>query len=180
MKKILICVMILALCLCATISSFAENETGLKPDGSGSEDVNITIDGGTINVYSVDVTFNNTVFVYSVGMKWNPDTYVYEPSSEHSWEGEGTVTITNHSDLPVNYTVGSEDVVDTYGDLSIVFVENATQVASVKGTIEKCNVGDTKGMHNATATYTVAGTPTATEITTQRLGSIVVTISKSN
>ena len=79
--------------------------------------------------------------------------------------------ITNHSDLPVNYAVTAENVVPTYGTLSI-------DVTGGTGTIEKCNVGDTIGSKNATATFKVSGTPTVSEITAQKLGEILVTITK--
>lgn len=179
MKKILVCVMILALCLCATVSSFAADAKGLQPDQSASGDVNITVNGEPTHVYSVDVTFNNAEFTYSVGMIWDPDNYVYKPATEHEWSGEGTVTIINHSDLPVNYTV--ESTVDTteFGTLSINVVDKGNETGT-KGTIAKCNVGDVKYSHKASATYTVSGTPTVSEITAQKLGSITVTISKSN
>lgn len=179
MKKILVCVMILALCLCATVSSFAADAKGLQPDQSASGDVNITVNGEPTHVYSVDVTFNNAEFTYSVGMIWDPDNYVYKPATEHEWTGEGIVTITNHSDLPVNYTV--ESTVDTteFGNLSIN-VDDKGNETGTKGMIAKCNVGDVKSSHKASATYTVSGTPTVSEITAQKLGSITVTISKSN
>ena len=83
--------------------------------------------------------------------------------------GEGNVKITNHSDLPINYTVAAENVVKTYGPLDI-------EVTGGTGTVDKCNVGDAKNSHFATATYKVTGTPTVSEITAQELGKITVTI----
>ena len=79
--------------------------------------------------------------------------------------------ITNHSDLKVDYNVEKANVVNTFGPLDIV-------VTGATGTIEKCNVGDARGSHNATATFKVTGTPTVAEITAQKLGEIKVTISK--
>lgn len=44
MKKILVCVMVLALCLCATISSFAAGQSEADYTGqTGNQDVNVTI-----------------------------------------------------------------------------------------------------------------------------------------
>ena len=79
--------------------------------------------------------------------------------------------IVNHSDLSVNYNVERDNVVGTYGPLDI-------EVTDATGTIEKCNVGDALGSHNATATFKVTGTPTVAEITAQKLGEIKVTITK--
>lgn len=71
----------------------------------------------------------------------------------------------------MKYSVEKANVVGTYGPLDIT-------VADGTGTIAKCNVGDAKGSHNATATFTVTGTPTVAEITAQKLGEIKVTITK--
>ena len=172
MKKILVCAMILALCLCATISSFAAGTTAPEYNGESKDnDVNITINGDVVHVYLVDIEFNAPTFTYSSGSVWDPENYVYKPSTEATWIGEGEVKIVNHSDLPVTYKVESKDVVDTYGALTI-------PVTNGDGTIAKCNVGDARGSHNATATYVVAGTPTVSEISAQKLGSILVTITK--
>lgn len=172
MKKILVCVMVLALCLCATISSFAAGTTAPEYKGeTKSDDVNITINGEVVHVYLVDIVFNAPTFTYSSGSVWDPEHYVYKPSEEPAWAGEGEVKIINHSDLPVTYKVESEVVVDTYGALTI-------PVTNGDGTIDQCRVGDARGSHNATATYVVAGTPTVSEISAQKLGSILVTITK--
>lgn len=172
MKKILVCVMVLALCLCATISSFAAGTNATAYDGeTKSNDVNITINGKVVHVYLVDIVFDAPTFTYSSGSVWDPENYVYKPNATATWSGEGTVKIVNHSDLPVTYTVEATDVVNTYGALTI-------PVTNGDGTIAKCEVGDARGSHNATATYVVAGTPTVSEITAQKLGSILVTIKK--
>lgn len=172
MKKILVCVMVLALCLCATISSFAAGQSEGEYTGQKeNQDVNVTISGAIVHTYLVDIEFTNPTFTYSTGSVWNPEKYQYEPSTEATWSGEGTVKIINHSDLSVNYTVEAKDVVATFGALTI-------PVTNGNGTIDQCRAGDARGSHNATATYKVAGTPTVSEITAQKLGSILVTITK--
>ena len=172
MKKILVCVMVLALCLCATISSFAARESEADYTGqTGNQDVNVTISGDVVHTYLVDIEFTTPIFTYSTGSVWNPEKYQYEPSATATWNGTGEVKIVNHSDLPVTYKVEATDVVNTYGALTI-------PVTNGNGTIEKCNAGDEIGIHNATATYKVEGTPTVSEITAQKLGSILVTITK--
>lgn len=172
MKKILVCVMVLALCLCATISSFAAGKSEADYTGqTGNQDVNVTISGDVVHTYLVDIEFSTPIFTYSTGSVWNPEKYQYEPSTEATWNGKGEVKIVNHSDLPVTYKVEATDLVDTYGALTI-------PVTNGDGTIAKCNAGDVRGSHNATATYVVEGTPTVSEITAQKLGSILVTITK--
>lgn len=172
MKKIFAIVLSAVLCLCMAVPAFAAGTPEAEYTGQTSgQDVNITINGDMVHVYLVDIEFTNPTFIYSSGSKWNPDTYQYEPSAGATWTGTGTVKITNHSDLPVDYTVAKENVVNTYGPLDI-------EVTGGTGTIEKCNVGDARGSHNATATFKVTGTPTVAEITAQKLGEIKVTIAK--
>lgn len=170
MKKILAIALCVVLCFCMAVPAFADGTPEADYKGqSDKQDVHITISGAVVHVYLVDIVFDNPTFTYSSGSKWNPDTYQYEHGTTATWGGTGTITITNHSDLPVNYTVKAENVVTTYGALDI-------EVTGATGTIEKCNVGDDIGSHNKTATFNVKGTPTVAEITAQKLGEIKVTI----
>lgn len=172
MKKILAIALCVVLCFCMAVPAFAAGTVATEYDGeTKGEDVKITISGDIIHVYLVDITFTSPTFTYSSGSKWNPNNYQYEPTTEATWAGTGTVEITNHSDLPINYTVERANVVGTYGPLDI-------EVTDGTGTIEKCNVGDAKGSHNATATFKVTGTPTVAEIAAQKLGEITVKITK--
>lgn len=171
-KRILAAALCFALCICMALPTFAAGTVEAEYTGqTKGEDVKITISGDVVHVYLVDIEFTNPTFTYSSGSKWNPDTYQYEPSTATTWMGEGIVKITNHSDLKVDYNVEKANVVNTFGPLDIV-------VTGATGTIEKCNVGDARGSHNATATFKVTGTPTVAEITAQKLGEIKVTISK--
>lgn len=172
MKKIFAIVLSAVLCLCMAVPAFAAGTPEADYSGQTSgQDVNITISGDMVHVYLVDIEFTNPTFTYSSGSKWNPETYKYEPSTGAEWTGTGTVKIVNHSDLSVNYMVQSENVVGTYGPLDI-------EVTGATGTVDKCNVGDVRGSHNATATFKVTGTPTVAEIAAQKLGEIKVTITK--
>ena len=169
-KKILAVALCAVLCFCMALPTFAAGTPEADYHGQGDQqDVHISINGAVVHVYLVDIEFTNPTFTYSSGSKWNPETYQYEPSTTATWTGTGTVKITNHSDLEVKYTVAKANVVGTYGPLDI-------EVTGGNGTIAKCNVGDAKGSHNATATFTVTGTPTVAEITTQKLGEITVKI----
>ena len=171
-KKIFAVALCAVLCFCMALPTFAAGTEAPAYTGeTKSADVNVTISGDLVHVYLVDIAFTTPTFTYSSGSKWNPETYQYEPSTTATWAGTGTVTITNHSDLEVKYTVDKANVVGTYGPLDIT-------VANGTGTIAKCNVGDARGSHNATATFTVTGTPTVAEINAQKLGEIKVTITK--
>ncbi len=169
-KKILAVALCVALCFGMVLPAFAAGTVEAEYAGeSKSAEVNITINGDVVHVYFVDIQFTTPTFTYSSGSKWNPNAYQYEPSTSATWMGEGTVKITNHSDLPVKYTVAKENMVNTYGPLDI-------EITNDEGEIEKCNVGDAKDSHNATATFKVTGTPTVSEINMQKLGEIKVTI----
>lgn len=172
MKKILAIALCVVLCFCMAVPAFAAGTEEANYEGqSDKQDVNITVSGAVVHVYHVEILFNNPTFTYASGSKWNPETYKYEHGTTANWGGTGTVTITNHSDLPVSYTVEKANVVNTYGDLDI-------KVTDGTGTIVKCNVGDEIGSHNATVNFTVTGVPTVAEITAQKLGEITVKITK--
>lgn len=173
MKKILVIALSALLCFCVAVPAFAAGTVSTEYTGQTSgDDVKITVNGEIVHVYLVDIDFTTPTFTYSSGSKWNPDTYQYEPNTTATWMGEGNVKITNHSDLDVKYTVEKANVVATYGPLDI-------NVTNGTGTITKCSVGDIKGTHNASATFTVTGTPSVAEITAQKLGEITVKIEKT-
>lgn len=174
-KKIFGVVIAVAICLCMTVVSFAAGTEANDYTGDNSQaDVNVTINGNVIHVYSVEIEFTSTpTFTYSTGSKWDPDNYQYKPNNDSAtWTGSGAVKVTNHSDLPVKYTVTSENVVSTFGALAI-------NVANGTGTLEKCTPATEKGTINATATYTVSGIPTVSEISGQKLGEIHVVVEKT-
>lgn len=176
MKKILAAVLSVVLCLFMALPAFADETGQTQNDYTGqdaSQEVKVTISGEVIHVYLVDIEFSNTTFLYSTGSRWDPKDYSYKPSSGGTWTGEGTVKITNHSDLPINYTVEGALTTNDYGPLEIKVTDGTNQ-------IEKCNAGDVRGSHNATATFVVDGKPTVSEITAQKLGEITVTIAKVN
>ena len=175
MKKILAIALCVVLCFCMAVPAFAAGtEEAAYTGETKGEDVNITVSGDITHVYLVDIEFTSPTFTYSTGSKWNPDNYKYEPITNAEWTGGvGTVKITNHSDLPINYKVEKANVVTTYGPLDI-------EVTGGTGKIEKCEVGMTRGQQKAEATYKVTGTPTVSEITAQKLGEITVTITKVN
>lgn len=172
-KRVFGIALCLALCLCLTVVSFAAGtpENDYKGDSSNA-DVKVTINGEVIHVYYVEIEFTATpTFTYSTGSKWDPEDYQYKPTENATWAGQGTVKVTNHSDLPVKYDVTAENVVNTYGPLSI-------DVANGTGTLAKCTTETEKGTVNATATFTVSGIPTVSEISAQKLGEIRVAVEK--
>lgn len=172
MKKILAAVLSVVLCLFMALPAFADGTPEASYTGDNeSADVKVTINGNIVHVYLVDIVFDDLAFTYSSGSVWDPTDYTYKPSKTATWQGNGTVKIVNHSDLPVKYTVAKGDVKADYGPLDLV-IDNAS------GTIAKCEVGDQIGSHFAEAECSVSGVPTKSEITNQTLGTILVKIEK--
>lgn len=173
-KKIFAIALAVALCLCMAVATFAAGTAEIDYTGDKSQaDVNVSISGNVIHVYSVEIEFTATpTFTYSTGSKWDPSDYQYKPNTESAtWSGAGSVKVTNHSDLPVKYAVTAENVVKTFGDLAI-------NVVNGTGNLAACTTKTERGTVNATATFTVSGTPTVSEISAQKLGEIQVVVEK--
>ena len=130
-----------------------------EPDFGSEMDVQIKFDDGNLNhKYSLSIEFGDMKFTYYEGERtWNPDDYNYDTDDTNGrWEGNGGITMINHSDLPVRYTVTAQRTVDTYGELSIKVDENTST-----GVIDACQVGATSGVPASTS-VSVSGTPRRT------------------
>ncbi len=64
--------------------------------------------GSAERVYSVDINWGNMNFTYTASSgTWNPKTHQYEGGSEGTWTARNNiVTVTNHSELPVEVSFG--------------------------------------------------------------------------
>lgn len=189
MKKIIaVFVAVFMLVSLCTVNAFAadpqshwvNSETG-TPDvdfngGSVEADVTITVNGEMVHTYAVDITYEDLKFTYSSGSKWDPKTHQYVPGSPAEWSEAKTVTITNHSDLPVYYSASKTEVDQTYGPLAVVF--NDTESAITSTEIAKCEVGGPA--NTASFTVGVKGDPTVAELTDVAISKVTVTISKTN
>lgn len=147
MKKFLIIALTLAmLCSLFTVNAFA------APIGAGDSvnaDVEIQL-GGTINhKYSVDIEFTGMTFVYGNGATWNPVTKVYDYATDASWT-EGSITVTNSSDMPIKYTATKTTEATTYGEVTL-------NMANATNTIVKCEINGTPA--SATINVTLSGKP---------------------
>ncbi len=190
MKKIIaVFVAVVMLASLCSVSAFAadpqshwvDSETGTpEADFNGNSvnaDVTITVDGELVHVYAVDITYEDLSFTYSSGSKWDPVQHQYVPGSPATWlPNEKTVTITNHSDLPVWYSASKADVDQTYGPLDVVF--NGTESAVAPTEIAKCEVNGTP--NTGSFKVSVTGTPEVAEIKDVVISKVTVTISKTN
>lgn len=112
MRKLFTIVLALILAMGLTTSAFAEDNKATVNGDTLNTPITIGVTGsyaGTDSkkeVYSVDVEWGAMQFQYKTGgsSEWNPETHKYEThTGEPVWTANGnTVTVTNHSSLPVD------------------------------------------------------------------------------
>lgn len=151
-------------------------EGEIKDDfgGSTSVDVNIQINGDINHRYAVDITFNAPVFTLSTGATWHPSEHQYVHETPVVWNGNGTVTVENHSDMAITYAAEAAVTATQFGALAIVFNDADTYAPIAATELAKCTVGGTAP--TATFTYGVVGTPIVAELAATKLGTITVTV----
>ena len=115
MKKIIAIALSLILVLSLSVTAFAASPI-VSTEGSDEGIAKGTYEAGSVAaaVYSVDVAWDGlTSFVYmdTVEGTWLPESHTYDGFVEAHWEGEATVTVTNHSnvDVTVGVAVAPED-----------------------------------------------------------------------
>lgn len=116
----------------------------------GPQDIPVYLElsGEVIHKYSVDIEYGDMTFKYSSGSEWNVienQGYSYS-SSEGSWtEDTRTVTIYNHSDLAIGYTVSMvedpkyKDALDytlTGATNQLAACTTSTPYGTIKGTVD--------------------------------------------
>ena len=176
MKKVLSFVLALVMMTTLLCSPALAARVGTdSPDQTTVQDIKIKLDpAGIVHKYCIDIEFPDPlVFTYSEeGGTWDPEEYNYVGGGVAGWSGNGNIKITNHSDMPVEYVVSTQDVVATYGALTV-------NVANGTGEIERCTVGTAVGSKNATAVLSISGPPNSALTTTAvKLGEVKVVISK--
>ncbi len=148
---------------------------GKTNDGSGSTDITITgtYQEGTpaADVISVDIVWDNMDFTYTAPSKgtWNASTHEYENATEGGWAATGgtdpKITVTNHSNVPVNANFAFATAVD---GLNGSFTKNALVLDSAEGTeLSNAPKGETA--------FSVSGSGIDTD---KSLGKITVTVRK--
>lgn len=115
MKKIIALALSLILVLSLSVTAFAatiDNEEVTSDAGIAKGTYDAVVEAA--DVYSVNVEWAGlTSFVYKDTDEgsWNPGTHEYDNTVPAHWEGEATVTVTNHSnvDVTVDVAVAAED-----------------------------------------------------------------------
>lgn len=126
-------------------------------------------------VYSVDVAWGNMEFTYTVADEgtWNPETHQFDSASEGSWsctEGQDKVTVTNHSNAPVE--VGFSYTAETnYQGITGNFDKTKEQLATAEGT----EVADAP---TATAQLTLSGKLDKSVKTNTKIGTATVSLTE--
>lgn len=120
-------------------------------------------------VYKVDVEWTDLTFTYTGGT-WNPDNHTYSSGGTLSNGGNGSITVTNHSNWAVKYSAGFADNSDTAEKNGFT----ATLTNYGETSIDACDIGVAEAPSETIGVTVTAGDVTATENFT--LGTITVKI----
>lgn len=186
-KKFLSMTLAVAMLACMGMTTFA---TGANPTGEtigmgDSQKIPVQLEAGLKDeaaVYSVNVSWTSMDFTYLYQPPvWDPATHTRSAASG-SWnnDGEGTITVINHSNKPVSVSnsflptqSGQYENGREYNGVTVMLglFKNYQLQAGVPG-----NPAGTDGVDMTTCKLTVEGTP-AESIPKADVGTITVTIS---
>lgn len=173
MKKTVSMLLVLAMVMALSISAFAAT---LSNVGTDTAQVTGTYKGkeaaGTI--YSVDIEWKDMTFTYNAPYDgvWNPSSHEYDNVTEASWEGKGTITITNHSNGQITATP-SYTAAEGFSKAGMKFSSDSMVVATADN-----KEGENGAGKPVTGTITVTPTGELPEGTTNAIiGTITITIS---
>ena len=172
MKKLISLILALALVMSMSAVVFAEDQANVGV-GDYTADVTGTYVAGTTGgtIFSVDIAWAGMSFTYHAEQQpvWNVETHTYSEVVAAYWEGEGTITVTNHSNAKISAT-------PTY--TKNTGFESANMTFST-GKLNLASAADTNAAVVGTITVTPSGSlPANTEDTT--IGTITVTIAQNN
>ena len=172
MKKYLSMILAVAIAAMLSISVFADRtEASVNVPGDQEIPVKLDMNGTTIgHRYSIDIAYTgNMTFTYvATGVNWvvGDDSYSYSRDAA-SWQtSTQTVTITNHSDLALGYTVSMEKAAK-YAGLTFT-LSNATN------TLDACTVNTPYGTIAETVNVAVAGDIPGTAVSGDSLGLLTI------
>ena len=139
MKKFLASAFAFALAISISVTAFAAN----TDTNDGTKGTDIAVNGtyqaaeAPADVISVDIVWDAMDFTYTAPSKgtWNASTHEYENATEGGWAAtSGTdpkITVTNHSNVPVNANFAFATAVD---GLNGSFTKAALVLDSAEGT----------------------------------------------
>lgn len=139
MKKITCLLLVLAMVMGLSTVAFATETT----NGTGDYSANVTgsyVAGTTSNgtIFSVDVDWEGMSFTYHAEKApvWDPVNHKYSETEKAYWEGEGTITVTNHSNAKISATPKYIKA-EGYGDATLNFSSNSLKIASAESGSEQ-------------------------------------------
>ena len=180
MKKIIALALALtmAFSMALTVSAKESYVGGSSFDGYTSNGVNVVITLSGVNVvhtYAFDIEYGSMEFIYGESLEWDPTEYKYVSSGNAGdWSAAtahaNEITVINHSDLPIYCEAGAQ-VTDTTNGNFTLSVSNGAVIAA-------CDINTVRGSLSHTMTVTLEGAPYISSAKQQKIGSVVVTISK--
>lgn len=178
MKKTISLALALMLIMSLSLTAFAaENQENV---GTGSYNAQVTgkyVAGTTsTTIYSVDITWSDLDFTYHAPNEpvWDPETHTYSDSEDAYWDGEGTITVTNHSNAIITATPAydAEDAYSTAGmnfsAAKLLLDSAATNNAETVGAITVTPSGSLEEFESTATIGTVTVTIGAFQDVTQR------------
>lgn len=142
MKKILSLVLALVMIMSLATTAFAATVESGTAEVKGTYVDNSETD--TTVVYKVDIEWEGLSFTYTEGGSygWNTDTHQYDVlDSDAGWSGQGTITVTNHSNAAVTASfkyaavTGYEDASVNFSVASLALKSAAETNAAVSGSV---------------------------------------------
>ena len=175
MKKILSVILALVIALSLSVTAFAATNDGSSP-------TDITVNGTFVSgtaageKISVDIVWEAMDFTYTAASQgtWNPVTHTYEGATKGGWSNNTpAITVTNHSNVAVNATLGFtadvDGVIGTFTEVSGTANDNILNLATAEGT-------EVANAPTATANFGISGDAINAS---QKLGTITVTIAEA-
>ena len=175
MKKLFAALLAGAMLASLSVTAFAAENTGATPT---EITVNGTYTPGAMadEKISVDIAWDAMNFTYTGASQgtWNPETHAYEGATEGGWSNNTpAITVTNHSNVAVNATLGFtasvDGVIGTFTETSGTENDKVLELATAVGTT-------LENAPKATANFGISGAAIDADKT---LGTITVAIAKN-
>lgn len=178
-KRFAAAVLALVMALSLTTMAFATEPTTKEETLTNPGNKEIAVEGlyeGSgiaANVYSVKIEWGAMLFTYktSGNKTWDPESHTYDvdQSADH-WEAVGnTVTVTNHSNVPVNVAFSFTKAAGMGAYQGTMDVTEKKLAAGVENEPENAD--------KVTSKLTLGGTLNRTVTTKSTLGTITVALS---
>lgn len=175
MKKFISVILALVVIMSLGTAALAAegDQTGVKLGSYTTEVMGTYVPGTTESeiVFSVDITWSAMSFTYKAekAAVWDPVTHTYSEKTPATWEGEGTITVTNHSNTQIS-AVPAFAAAAGFDEVSMKF-------SPEKLTVDTAETGNKA--QSGTITVTPSGDMTETKDST-KIGTITVTIDQDS